>query len=176
MNTVIRAGTHVVKTGWVIPLIFKQMPGTTFIMNGGNALADGSHAAICLPDQTQAFMSVPVQIWNCSQNAVATYTWSPSYIWTGRLDIWSVDTAGADIEQVIVAASLTPFAALPTSGTIHGNNYWKNGGAWNLISNTGRHVTSAVYIAGFRAATTISHGSGTVTVPSMTAWLGAMSF
>ena len=101
-----------------------------------------------LPDIRQVFTSATLSLWfNFLGDANVSYTYDPNYILEMRLNLWSLDQSGNDIEQVIANGDLPAWGCTPVSGTLHG------------YKQTGK------LICGFRAAGTINHGSGTVSLP-----------
>lgn len=127
-----------------------------------------------LPEGDQAFTTAYLTLYMMYDDNVA-YTYSPTYIFMGRLNMWSLDSVGVDIEKVIdgdaALSNLDPWGyyALPNAPVypnLHGNKYWENSGLWNLTSNIGRAITAPVYISGWRSTVTIAYGSGTITIPA----------
>ena len=101
-----------------------------------------------LPDIRQVFTSATLSLLFYFQgDANVSYAYDPNNILEMRLNLWSLDQSGNDIEQVIANGDLPAWGCLPVSGTLHG------------YKQTGK------LICGFRAAGTIYYGAGTVILP-----------
>ena len=163
-NITVRSASIIKNAARTIPLPWPTLPGPgshgfVFPLNNGQPLSDGTYEPIFLPDQLQKFSQATLTIYHLFSSLAAQYTYDPSYIWAGRFNIWSMDVNGVDIEEIVTNANLSPWGDGGATGTIHGNKYWPH----------------PKYIAGFRAASTITHGTGSFTLCPMTGWIRALS-
>ena len=173
--------SYMVQPSWIRQLTLVNAPGTQFrtpVPHIPYPLGDlkDDRIDIVQPDLNQGFNIAYLTFWTPLSHQVLTYTTNPSYILQAYFDLWTLDENGVDIEKAIGNGSLQPWGATVLQGSFHGNGYWKLNstfpytplppGSWNNTSNTGRAITGPVYICGWRSTITITHGAGTIKLPT----------
>ena len=115
-----------------------QWPTTSLPSGGGSLGSVMAPHPLFLPDELQGFSSINLTFLMFFSGNTWSYTYNgsnyPNVYFCPKLDLWSLDENGADIQHVINALALNgvpPFyGCAAVSGSLYGQTYWAaHGGA-----------------------------------------------